>query len=926
MKKNIFLSLLFLIFIGTYNPLQAQQKPAIQPDDYGKWESLGYGTPISPNGEWLAVPINRVNDKGELQIINIGDGSKVVIPYGGNPAFSADSKWLVYSIGVSPETREKLEKQDKNVKRKAGIFNLTTHDTTQFAAISSFEFSADGHYLALYGYRGDDESAGLLVVEPTTGTTVNFGNVTEYSWSDKGSHLAFIVQVETGESNGVQLYNPQTGSIRVLESSSDQYSGLTWRKDTADLAVLRAVQDSTYKDETHVVLAWRDVGAQSTSAIELQPSNFELLSGNLSISEHYDPVWSKDGTQIYIGLRPRQKADFKPEYEVDMPEDTEWSDVQIWDVDAYHIYPYQHDQVNRYKNRTIRAVWHIDENEIVQLGSNLSDVDLNDGVDILNGGRYATQTNHLAYKRPNMFGRHWYDVYLINTETGERQKIITKTQHFMGGSASGRYLLWFDGKDYWTYDIKSGAKTNITQGIDAPFTNVDDDYPGPVEPPAGIAGWSKNDDAVLVYSTYDIWGIAPDGSNSKQVTNGEPDEIVYRVVRLDQEGGRFRFFRSNTGDEGINLDEPVYLSMTGKKSKKEGYARLENGSVSKLTYETLSQGRLQKADDAAVLTFVRQDYNDSPDIFTTGPGFEDINQITQTNSFQDEYAWGHSQLINYESAVGVPLQGALFYPVNYDDSQKYPMIVYQYEKLSQRVHDYMTPSLTNYYNATVWSSMGYFVLMPDIVYRGGQPGQSAVDAIVPAVKKVIEMGLADANKIGLIGHSFGGYQATFVPTQTDIFAAVVEGAGITNMLSFDGQIHWNSGTPELNHWETGQFRMAKPPWEAFDNYLQNSPIHFITQLSTPMLMEAGDKDGTVDWHQALQFYNLARRAGVDDLILLVYPGANHGLRTESHQIDYHKRILQWFGHWLKGEPAKDWMTNGVSYIKRQQRIKAAKEQ
>src|SRR5699024_7932505 len=127
-------------------------------------------------------------------------------------------------------------------------------------------------------------------------------------------------------------YNPATGKIRLLDSSNNEYSGLSWREDAADLAVLRAVKDSTFKEQTHVVLAWRNVGDQSAQQFELHPSGFELLSDNLRVDEHYSPIWSDDGSQIYIGLRLRKKTDVKPEYEVDMPDSVEWSDVQIWDV------------------------------------------------------------------------------------------------------------------------------------------------------------------------------------------------------------------------------------------------------------------------------------------------------------------------------------------------------------------------------------------------------------------------------------------------------------------------------------------------------------------------------------------------------------------------------------------------------------------
>ena len=110
--------------------------------------------------------------------------------------------------------------------------------------------------------------------------------------------------------------------------------------------------------------------------------------------------------------------------------------------------------------------------------------------------------------------------------------------------------------------------------------------------------------------------------------------------------------------------------------------------------------------------------------------------------------------------------------------------------------------------------------------------------------------------------------------------------------------------------------MEVPPWEDVEAYMRNSPVAKIQDLRTPVLVEVGDADGTVDWHQGLEYYNYARRAGKNDLVLLIYPGEDHGLRKKENQIDYERRILQWFGHYLKGDPAPPWMTNGVSWLER----------
>ena len=172
-----------------------------------------------------------------------------------------------------------------------------------------------------------------------------------------------------------------------------------------------------------------------------------------------------------------------------------------------------------------------------------------------------------------------------------------------------------------------------------------------------------------------------------------------------------------------------------------------------------------------------------------------------------------------------------------------------------------------------------------------------------------------------MGHSWGGYQTAFAVTQTDIFAAAVAGAGLTNFFSMYGMVGWAfGGTPENQHFEVGQERMNLPPWKDLNGYIRNSPVMNVERLNTPLLFEVGDNDRNVDWRQGIEYYNAARRAG-KQMVLLVYAKEGHGLREDKNRIDYHRRILQWFGHYLKGAPAKKWIEEGIPFLEQQRRLK-----
>jgi dipeptidyl aminopeptidase/acylaminoacyl peptidase len=419
--------------------------------------------------------------------------------------------------------------------------------------------------------------------------------------------------------------------------------------------------------------------------------------------------------------------------------------------------------------------------------------------------------------------------------------------------------------------------------------------------------------SVLVYDAHDVWSLAADGSGSRRLTDGAAEGVVHRYAR------------TRNDEEGIDASKPIYLALQGQRSKKSGFAVLRpKDGVERLMYQDARIWRLARADSTDVFAFTKERFDDSPDWFVGGAQLRDAVRLSATNPFQRDYAWGRAEVMDFTSAAGKALQAALFYPANYDSTRKYPMIVYTYERLSQNVHNYVVPTERNYYDPAVFTQEGYFVLMPDIVFRDREPGLSVLESVVPAVQAVVRRGLVDSARVGHVGHSWGGYEATFLPTRTHIFAASVAGAPITNFLSFAGAIHWTPGIAEFDHWETGQARMGVPFWEDLDAYLRNSPAAKVNELRTPMLMEVGDADGTVDWHQGIEFYNFARRAGRKDFVLLVYPGEDHGLRKKENQVDYHRRILQWFGHYLKGDPAPAWMTQGTTWLERKAALDAQK--
>ncbi len=902
------LSTLLCFFLGL---AFAQSKPAVPVTEFGKWESIAFQAPsVSADGKWFAYGVRREIGNHELRMAALAGGKNHTAAFGEQPAFSADSMWLAYLIGMHEDQEEKLRKDKKPVRRKLGLVNLASNETNVFADIESFSFSRRGAFLAMRQYPPEKPAApppaegepppepagaNLIVRNLVSGVDHSFGSVIEYAWQDEGTLLAMTVGTESKSGNGVQLFDSGNGVTRALDSEPAIYTGLRWRKNSADLAVLRTRAQDGYEDETCIVLAWKDA---------TQPFRFDQAA-DWRIVRHRAPVWSEDGSVIFVGVAPWVK---KPP-PLTKEGDTEPSGVEVWHSLDLRVIPEQKLRATRDRQRSSLAAWHINSSKFVRLSENPEEE-----VRPLKDSRAAILLDGVPHERGAMFGRPYWDVHRINVTSGEKTKLLERVEFAPNAQSgkTGRYLLYLKANHYWAADLSTGEQRNLTAAVTTSFVDLENDHTGPHKPPFGVAGWTKDDRSVIVYDQYDLWELFPSGAAAKRLTNGASEHIRHRYIQLDPK------------EEFLDPGKGLYLGLAGRWSKRSGFARLTASGVERMLWEDKQVSRLVKAKDTDVFLYLSQAFDDSPDFFIAGADLKNARQVSETNPFQSQYAWGRAELIDYQSPQGKRLQGALLYPARYESGKKYPMVVYFYEIMSTNLHSYTPLSERIAYSPSVFTNLDYFVLMPDISFRPRDPGRSIVECLTAAVNKVLDKGHVDAKRIGLVGHSWGGYGAAFTSTQSSMFAAAVAGAPLTNLSSSYGEIYWNNGIPETGHVEVGQERMQVPLYEDPQAYLRNSATFFAHQMRAPLLLAHGDKDGACDWHQSIEMYNLARRAG-KHLVLLVYPGENHSLRTKPNQLDYQRRIREWFGHYLKGEPAPDWIVKGVPHLERQKELQRLKE-
>ena len=308
---SLFGALALFASLGSPPTVQAQEKPTLTVEDYGQFERLGPAT-LSPDGSWMAVSISRVNDEGELRIHATDSDSVVVVAYASRPVFSSDNRWLAYSIGVSPDERERMQESRQPVKSKLGLLNLRTGEQETLDDIQSFTFSDNGIFLALRLYKPEGkESDGVdvLVRDMATGSSISHGNVNQMAWQDEGHLLAMTIDADNKINNGVKLYDPVTGRVRQLDSDETTYLHLSWREESGDLVVLKTYSDEEHEDTAHVVLAWRNLDDEDSEAFVLDPREGAGVPAASRVTEFRPPSWSEDGRTIFLGLQEREPVE-----------------------------------------------------------------------------------------------------------------------------------------------------------------------------------------------------------------------------------------------------------------------------------------------------------------------------------------------------------------------------------------------------------------------------------------------------------------------------------------------------------------------------------------------------------------------------------------------------------------------------------------
>ncbi len=959
-KRLSFLCLFaFAVMLVATVPASAQDKAeeselqALDLADVLGWKRIG-GTTVSKNGAWFGHAVTPAEGDAEV-IIRESDGDRELKFPIGDPgrarvSFSDDSQWAAFTIFPTKTEADAAERSNEQLDNKVGLVELATGEMIEFDKVRDFAFSGENAaWIALHkgagsaggrggrggrgqgppngqGGNGDDAAptgSDMILYELATGQMLNVGNVSEFAFNETGEWLSWVIRAEDQIGNGVQVRNMESGIVMALDSDRANYRSLNWTEAGDALALLKGTESDDYEDDLFSLVAFSNFSPTGAEKSMYDPAEDDAFPEGMTISDSRAPAWMDDLGGILFGIAELTEAEDRGEGFQDEEEasnevqesdrlasggrgdrggepELETADLVVWHYLDERLQSQQQVQENRDRNFSFLSIYRVADDKFIRLADDeLRDVsaDPND--------RYAIGFDVRDYELlGNLDGRRYRDVYVTDLETGERTLAAERLRYFSGENPQSDHFLYYQDGDYYTYDMAAGEHRNITEGVATSFINTEDDH-NIVDPPIRPVGWAEDGQSVLLSDNWDVWNVPVHGGAGTNLTvNGQADGIRYnRPYRLDPD------------DEGIDLSEPVYFNAYGEWTKKAGLARLEPGAraTKLLMSEDATFGNLIKAEDAETYVYTRQTGTDFPDYYVADGSLSDATRLSDANPQQADVLWSDgSILIDYVSEKGARLQGALHLPANYEEGKSYPTIVFIYEKRSQNLNRYAQP-IAYSFNKSVYTSKGYAVLEPDITYTLNDPGMSAVWCVLPALDAAIATGVVDAERVGLHGHSWGGYQTSFLITQTNRFRAAAAGAPLTNLISMYSSIYWNTGGANQAIFESSQGRFQGGYWDNIDAYTRNSPVYYATRVTTPLLLLHNDQDGAVDWNQGIEYFNTLRRLN-KEVVMLQYEGENHGLSKDANRKDYFVRMQEFFDHHLLGDEAPQWLQEGVDHL------------
>ncbi len=916
--------LLSILTVSVTAGVLCAEKKMLDHTSFDAWKSVQTNA-ITKNGDWSAYQVNPQEGDGVLYVRNNKNGKSIEVARGYQPTFTADGKWAIALIRAPyADTRKAkiAKKKDLELPQDSlAIIDLMKQKVEKIAGVTGYKVGLKGGdwvaystcdtlYSSTKNLKNKDYKLPVMVRNLNSGVSKLVKYVGAYGFDRTGDKVAFILNEFKKDSlsfNGVAMMSLPDTTIHYLDKEKKFYGDYAFDENGKQFAIVAS--DDSIKTGTRkafILYSNLDKGL-SQAPMKIESSYKSETMGEMLPNQYTKVIFSKNGKRLIGGVAP-----------VIAPDDTTIVDFEnpaldIWRWDAPMTPPQELKDVKNLKEKnfpvcinlnTFKQVYLVDQPLAKVIAPNKWDG---------NWALISDPTEDAVEKQWNYFAP--VKLSVMNVNTGEKKVIKKVPSEEVALSPGGKYVYWFEDRNFYTYDVESGEIVNITENMPVHIWNDDDDHPMPSEP-WDYPLWSAGDKRILIYDKYDLWSVDPTGK-------------VNPVCLTNQEGRkrnmRFRVLKTNSEWRYATEGETLLFNVFDYTDKYNGLATLVYGKAASPKVAVLngySYTQVKKAENANVYMWQRANFSTSPDVWScVGNDFMKAVQVSDANPQMKDYRWGTAQLVKWNAYDGTESEGVLYVPDDLDPNKKYPMLCVFYETGSEELyrHYTMEPSWS-WVNYPFYVSRGYVIFVPDIHYTAGVPGESCYNYVCSGAEEMCKRyPWIDKDRIGIDGQSWGGYQTAYLVTRTNMFACAGSGAPVSNMTSAFGGIRWESGDSRQGQYEMGQSRIGKNLWEGTELYIANSPVFHANRVETPLLIMHNDNDGAVPWYQGIELFMALRRLQ-KPVWMLQYNGEAHNIRARKNRKDITVRLQQFFDHYLKGDPMPKWMKEGIPAVRKGQEL------
>lgn len=882
--------------LGSISSVMAQTaSKSLTVDDLTAWQRIT-DKAISNNGKWVACKMEPWEGDATIHLYATQGKEAATFHPADQFVFSSTSNYLVVTQTPGKPIIDSLKvaktKEDKMPMNTLVIYHLSGKQET-IDSLKSYKLAEEADWIA---YQRGHKDSTLYVRSLDGSKTLQFPKVATFQFAKKTGMLYYTSTGDSlGHKPGIFILNPDNGTSKLVKEGDGLFKQTTFDEQGSHLAFLYcAHKDSSYK----ALSVW--LSENNAPAKEIVARENKALPANWVINENGKLQFSTSASRLFFGTSPEPRQKDTTQLDEYRP------NVQVWSWDEPVQYTVQNFNKADNLKKNYCAVYNVGKGSVFQLANEeLPNIQLGNEGD----APLALLSTSRPYSLSSMWeGRTRNDYYTVSLENGERKPLTQADYGQYRLSPQGNYAYWYGETDscWYTLALADGKRYRLT--TPASFTAWDEENDVPDYPNAhGAAGWTANDQSLLIYDRYDIWKFDPTAAASpvNLTLNGRTSQLSYRLIQLDREA---RF---------IDPDKPQWLKAFNEVTKGNGYynTHLSAPAAPKVllsgNYMLRSIEKAKQTDD---VIYTMETFEQYPDIRYSTLAFKNSVQLTHGDRQQAGFLWGTAERVSWISLDGCPLEGVVYKPANFDPNKKYPMIANFYERNSETLYSYHMPephrSTIDYH---LYNSHEYIIFNPDIRYMDGYPGESCYNCLMPGISMLIGKGFINEKAIGAQGHSWGGYQVAYLATRTDLFSAIESGAPVVNMFSAYGGIRWGSGLARAFQYEHTQSRLAATPWSSPLRYIENSPLFSMDKVTTPILIMHNDADGHVPWYQGIEYFVAMKRLG-KPCWLLNYTGEPHWPSRMANRIDFQSRMLQFFDHYLKKTEMPKWMSEGVPAV------------